>query len=145
MAVEPLSIAASIGSTLKFLTSAYLYTKDISAASDQAQQVADQLLATKALLKSLKHSLKAVQRPRQFVQQWAPTAESIMVVVQSTIRQLDQKLGEARRSDSGGVGVKLGFWAKVTWPLEREETLALQNQLYGSMQMLSMLQNALMM
>lgn len=138
---EPLSITAGIGSTLSFLGHAYNYARNVSGASSQAQQVAEQLLTTKSLLTTLKHTLSSEPRPRHFIELWAPTTGKIVASVRTTIQQLGNKIGsdDGLRSSST---VNLSAWDKMTWPLEREETLALQHQLSSYIQMLSMVQNA---
>jgi hypothetical protein len=142
MAAEPLTIAASIGSAIKFVASACLYVKGVANASDQAQQVADQLHATKTLLKAVKLSMQAIHRPRHFIDLWTPTTNVIIKNIRESITQLNQRLGGGGTRSLEVIG--LNTWNRLTWPLEREETLVLQQHLQAHMQMLSMVQDAFM-
>ena len=135
---EVVGIAAGIGSILKTLTSTGIYLQGIGSASREAQEVANQVQATEAVLKSLQASLKTVHRSQEFHNIWDESTKLVLANIQSTTDQLNNRLGPQ------GGKAKLSFWSKVKWPLTREEGLVLQQHMQAYMQMLSMVQNAFM-
>lgn len=139
--VEPVSLAASIASILKGVTTACVYLDGVRKASLEAAQVAAQLEGTKAILTALKISIETQHRPSEFLALWGPSAKMVLDNVKVTMELLNNKLGSA--SLSGG-SVRLSFWNKAIWPLGRQESMVLQQQLQGYLQMLSLVQNGLL-
>lgn len=137
--MEPLSIATAIVSVLKGIGSAYTFIESLSRADPEAQQVARQLQAAKAILKALKTSLETVYRPPEFLDIWNEPAQLVLSNMRTTIKQLNKKLGRGT-----AVGSRLGFRQRTSWVLGSEETRTLQQHLYGYLQMLSVVQNALL-
>ena len=135
---EVVGIAAGIGSILKALGSTAVYLNGAASASREAQEIASQVHATEAILKSLRASLKTTHRSDEFYDNWADSTKLVLRNVKVTIDDLNSKLG-ARRGTT-----RLNFWAKVKWPLARDDSLMLQSHLQAYMQMLSMVQNAFM-
>jgi hypothetical protein len=133
---EVVGIIAGIGSVLKTLTSTGVYVQGVGSASREAQQLMDQIYATQAILKSLKASLKTVRRSQEFYDVWGGSTKLVLANCQTTIERLNERLG----AQSGKVNLK--FWSKMTWPLEKEEGMVLQQHMQAYMQMLSMVQNA---
>jgi hypothetical protein len=56
--------------------------------------------------------------------------------IKAVIEQLNKKL------NSNGGKAKLSFWGKVKWPLQREESVVLQQNMQACMQMMGFVQNA---
>jgi hypothetical protein len=140
---EPFSIVAGVGGLLKSLGSVYLYVRGMSTASDQSQHIADQLQATKALLKALKLSFQTIRRPRPFVEMWEPSVRLIVKNIDGTIKEFDQKLRLTEQSTPGAL--RLNAWGRAMWPLDREDMLVLQQHLQMHLQMLSAVQHSFMM
>lgn len=136
---EVVALMAGIGSILKVIGSATTVIKGIAQAPQEAAQIATQLEATSAILTSMKHSFAVVCRSQEFLDIWSGSTHLVLRNIQATTEQLNTKLGSDRNRTSR---LNLGFWRKITWPLGREETLMLQLQLQGYMQMSSMIQNA---
>lgn len=135
---EAIGIAAGIGSILKAIASTGIYLNGTVGASREAQEIASLVHATEAILKSLKASLKTIHRSNDFYGIWANSTNLVLRNVKVTIDDLNNKLGSQRGT------ARLNFWAKVKWPLAREDSLLLQQHLQAYMQMLSIVQNAYM-
>ncbi|RDL40343.1 uncharacterized protein BP5553_00322 [Venustampulla echinocandica] len=135
---EIVGIVASVGSVLKVIGSAGVLIRGITQAPHEAQQIANQLDATKATLTSLRASLQIVHRSEEFLSIWNGSTRTVLSNIKVTMEQLNAKLD----GRAGSSGRRLSFWAKSKWPFEREEALILQQQLQGYMQMLGMIQNA---
>jgi hypothetical protein len=67
---DAMGIVAGIGPILKTLTSAGIFLQNIDSASREAQEVASQVHATEAILKSLQASLQVLRRPQEFHDIW---------------------------------------------------------------------------
>lgn len=139
---EIVGTTAAIGSILKAVVSAGTLIQSISQAPQEARQVADQIEATKAVLKSLQASLKTVNRPPEFLRIWNGSTRVILGNIRTTIEELNGRLGG--QGTTPPRIVKLTFWRRVAWPLDREEGLRLQLQLQTYLQLLAITQNALM-
>lgn len=135
---EIVGIAAGIGSILKTLTSTGIYLQGIGSASREAQEFANQVQTTEAILKSLQASLKTIHRSQEFHDVWGESTKLVLANIQTTTDQLNKRLGPQ------GSKARLSLWSKVKWPLDREEGLVLQQHMQAYMQMLSMVQNAFM-
>lgn len=139
---EVLGTTAAIGNILKAILTTGTLLQAISRAPNEAQQLSNQIDATNAVLKSLKASLRAVNRPQEFFTIWTRPTRVVLRNIKTTIDELNARLGGQRSGPPRPV--TLSFWSRVTWPFEREECLMLQAQLQNYLQMLSMVQNALM-
>jgi hypothetical protein len=124
---EVVGIVAGVGSILKVLTSTSIYLQGIGNASREAQEVANQVHATEAILKSLKASLKIVHRSQEFYGVWGDSTKLVLQNVKTTTEELNKRLG------SQGGKAKLNFWSKAKWPLAREEGLRLQQHMQAYM------------
>lgn len=129
---EVIGIAAGVGSLLKTLASTGIYLQGIGTASREAQEVANQVRATEAILKSLQVSFDVVHRSQEFYDGWGESAKLVLTIIKTTIEQVNKKL-----NSQDGKSI-LSFWDKVKWSLAREEGLVLQQHMQAYMQMLSM-------
>jgi hypothetical protein len=102
----------------------------------EAQGVARQVHATEAILKSLQASIQVLNRPQEFHDIWGESTKLVLSNVRTTAEQPNEKLGSKRGK------TRLSTWDKMKWPLQREETVVLQQNMQAYMQMLSMVQNA---
>jgi hypothetical protein len=128
-------IVAGIGYILKTLTLTSVFLQNVGSASREAQGIASQMHATEAILNSLQASLMVVHRPQEFPDIWGESTKLILSNIKATTEQLNKKLGLQ------GGKARLSFWIKVKWPLQREESVILQQHMQAYMQMLSMAQN----
>lgn len=130
---EGVAFAAAIGSILKAIGTTATNLNSVASASKEAQQIATQVQATEAILKSLKLSLE-ITRPDAFFVAWTHSTNFVLGNVEATIKQLNEKLGVRN-----GIS-RLSLWGKTKWPYSREETIQLQQHMQGYMQMLSIAQ-----
>ncbi len=135
---EPVSIISGVSGLLKALAATTVYLNGTANASREAQEIANHVRATEAILKSLKASLRTLHRSAEFYNIWSDSTNLVLSNVKATIDDLNSKLG------SRGGTLRLSFWTRVQWPLAREDTLMLQRQMQAYMQMLSIVQNAFM-
>lgn len=85
---EVVGIAAGIGSILKTLTSTGIYLQGVGSASREAQEVANQAVATEAIPKSLQASLKTIHRSDELYSVWGESTNFtnlVFVNVRTTI------------------------------------------------------------
>jgi hypothetical protein len=133
---EVVGIVAGIGAILKTLTSTGIFAQNVGSASGEAQEVVRQVHATEAILKSLQASLEVLRQPQEFHDIWVESTKPVMGNVKITVEQLNEKLS------SNGGKARLSLWRKAKWPLQKEETVVLQQHMQAYIQMLSMIQNA---
>jgi hypothetical protein len=133
---EVVGIMAGIGSILKTLTSTGIFLQNVGSASLEAQGVASQVHATESILRSLQASLQVLHRPQEFHDIWGDSTRLVLSNIKAVIEQLNKKL------NSNGGKAKLSFWGKVKWPLQREESVVLQQNMQACMQMMGFVQNA---
>lgn len=136
---EVIGTVAAVGSILKALTSTGALIHAISRAPREARLLADQIDATKATLKSLRASLRTMNRSQAFMDLWTDPTRQLLANLKETIDQLNLQLGGKRVSRASP---SMSFWSRVRWPFDREETLMLQMQMQSYLQLLGMIQNA---
>jgi hypothetical protein len=138
---EAIGIAAGITSVLKAIGSAAALVNGVRNAPLEAREVARQLEAAGAILAALKASMNVVNRSQEFLSIWGTSSTIVLKNIEITVAQLNKRLGGGINRSSNVI--RLGFWARVKWPFEREEGMILQQQLQGYLQMLSLVQNGL--
>jgi hypothetical protein len=105
----------------------------IQKAPIEAKHIANQLEASTAVLTSIKSSLDSVDRSPDFLKTWGGSAHLVLTNINTTISQINGRL------------CKRGlFGKKVQWNYEKKDALTLQQTLQGYMQMLAIVQNALL-
>ena len=114
---------SAVGSILKTIGATVTLVQGINRAPHEARQVAGQILATRAVLKSLQASLKVVNRPKEFLNLWNGPTRIVLQNIKSTIEKLNGRLGE--KGSTPPRLVSLGFWSRLKWSLEREEGMIL--------------------
>lgn len=134
---DPITIATAVVNVIKALNGTIVLINAIQKAPLEAKHVANQLEAAQAILTSLKRSLDTVNHPQHFLKLWGASARLVLDNIKLTIEQMQKRLG-----GPGSTG--LSTWRRIAWPYEREEGLALQQQLQGYMQMLGLVQNGLL-
>jgi hypothetical protein len=77
-----------------------------------------------------------LQRPQEFHDIWGESIKLVLSNAKATIEQFNEK------SSSKGGKAGLNVWGKVKWPLQREESVVLQQHMQAYMHMLSMVQTA---
>lgn len=128
---ETVGIIVGIRSILKALGSTAVYLNSAASASREAQEIANLVHAKEAILKLLKASLETTHRSDEFFDNWAASTKLVLRNVKVTIDDLNGRLSSRRGS------ARLNFWAKVKWPLARNDLLMLQRHLQAYMKMLS--------
>jgi hypothetical protein len=137
-----IGLVASIVGVLTSTAQAVSLVRGIQRAPLEATQILNQLQTASAILSSLKMTLNTVHRPQEFLLIWDRSTRLALRNISLTIQQLNQQLGGHDRRLIRRI--RLSIWTTVTWPLNREEGLILQQQLQGYMQMLAIAQNALL-
>jgi hypothetical protein len=141
MALDGLSAAASIAGIIQVVARASSLIRGIHRAPLEAKQVQVQLNAASAILASLKASLDAIHRPRDFLRAWGDSTHLVWENIRLTLSELTASLG----IDNGAAShLRLSFWSRIKWTLSRPQTLMLQQQLHGYIQMLGLAQNSLL-
>jgi hypothetical protein len=137
---ELIAVAHAISPILSGIASAYKLINGIKQAGREAEDVANQLRATQAVLVALKTTLNTQHRSEEFMSIWGTSAKTTLRSLRITVARMNSKLGDTGLK--GSSAVQLPFWRKVRWPYEREESLILQMQLQSYMQLLSIIQTA---
>jgi hypothetical protein len=87
---EVISIAAGIGVILKTLTTTGVF---VGNASREAQEIANQVHTTEAILTSLQASLRSVHRSQEFYDVWSESTKLVLTNVKSATEELNKRLG----------------------------------------------------
>jgi hypothetical protein len=134
---EVFAITAGVGSVLKAIGSTGVYLNSAAGASREVQDIAKNMCATEKILKSLEASIETFPQSDYFYDIWSDSAKSVIEDVKTTIEELNSKLPQPR------INGRLSTFERVKWPLAREETVLLLEHLKAYIQMLTMVQNAL--
>jgi hypothetical protein len=90
---EVISIAAGIGVILKTLTTTGVFVNAVGNASREAQEIANQVHTTEAILTSLQASLRSVHRSQEFYDVWSESTKLVLTNVKSATEELNKRLG----------------------------------------------------
>jgi hypothetical protein len=137
---EVVAVAHAIAPIVSAMITAYKLINGINKASNEAEDLANQLRATQAVLVALRTTLNTQHRSEQFLSIWSPPAKTTLRSLKIVIGRMNEKLGGTNWKRSSVI--QMPFLKKVKWPYEREEGLILQLQLQSYMQMLSIIQTA---
>ena len=134
---EVVALTAAIGSILKAIGSTGLYLKSVSGASREVGDITKRVETTETVLLALRKTIEDFPQPAHFYDIWKKPANDVFGDLKTTIEELNSRLPL-----SGSTG-KLSNLQRAKWQLAREETVLLLSHLQAEIQMLTVVQNAL--